>query len=86
MDEYRATAALYARARVVIELDHEIVKGIGAFEMIGGTSRCELDRLIVATVSGILGPIRWASIPDRAENRSVSAVTGRDAAPASIGE
>ena len=38
------------------------------------------------TVSGIRGPIRCASAPERAENTSISAVTGSDAAPASIGE
>jgi hypothetical protein len=36
-------------------------------------------------VSGIRGPILWASIPERAENSNVNTVTS-EAAPAAIGE
>ena len=36
-------------------------------------------------VSGMRGPIRCASSPARAEPTSISAVTGSEAEPASIG-
>ena len=36
------------------------------------------------TVSGIRGPIRCASAPARGDSSSISAVTGSEAAPASI--
>ena len=38
------------------------------------------------TVNGILGPIRWARAPARAESSSISAVIGSEAAPAASGE
>ena len=38
------------------------------------------------TVSGILGPIRCASAPERADSASMRAVTGRVAAPEAMGE
>jgi hypothetical protein len=37
-------------------------------------------------VIGQRGPIRWARAPERAENASMIAVTGKLAAPASSGE
>ncbi len=35
MDEHRAAAAGDARARIVVELDHEIVERVGARQPVG---------------------------------------------------
>ena len=37
------------------------------------------------SVSGSRGPIRWARAPARGDRKSISAVTGSEAAPAAIG-
>ncbi len=41
--------------------------------------------MIGPSVSGIRGPIRWASAPERADSNSISAVIGSEDAPAASG-
>ena len=56
MNENGAAAILYARARVVIDFDDEIVEMIVALEPIADTRRGKLDRAIVAAVVRVLAP------------------------------
>src|ERR1700752_1432337 len=56
MQEYRAAAAGYPRACVVVDFDNEIIEMILPPEPVAGLTGRHLDRPVVAAVGGVLAP------------------------------
>src|ERR1700742_5242204 len=56
MDEHRAAAAGDSRARVVVDLDDEVVESVGAGEAVGRAPGRHLHRPIVMAVRRVLAP------------------------------
>lgn len=67
MDEHRAAAPGDARARVVIDLDNEIVEMIVAPEPVAGLIRPAPERSVVAPIRRVLAP--GIVLPDRSDRK-----------------
>src|SRR5450759_4558887 len=72
MDEHGAAAPGHARARVVVDLDDEVVERVLAREPVGLGAGRQLDRPIVMTVTGVLAPAVVAPM-----RRTGNSVAGR---------
>jgi len=56
MDEHCATASDHARARIVINLNDEVIKIVLAHQPISACVRGDFDRPVVVAISGIFAP------------------------------
>src|SRR5674476_107103 len=80
MDEHGAAAR--GRARVVVDLDDEVVEMVLAREPVGLGAGRQLDRPIVMTVTGVLAPaVVGADAPHRQQCRRARMAVGAPPQP-----
>ncbi len=82
MDEHGAAAAGNARARVVVDLDDEVVEVVLAREPVGFRSRRHFHRPVVTAVGGVLAPaVLRRNAPGRQSRRRTRMAVGAPPQP-----